>query len=309
MSLLVFMICNSQCSFYALLMARHDLWLAAGARLGPPHCLPRRIATLQHLRMSSHSVLPIHNLLRTADGQQHHMTGAVDVVALGAAGVDTIMRVDRSWCEEGAARSQKLLPFDVRVLGAGMASSAAAAAARLGGRTEVWSRVGEDEAGDRYLRDMEAEGVDTHNVRRLPAGNTTISTILVDPAGERLVVPYYDPGLDRDPGWLPLHRIRPELCGCVLADVRWPEGAESVLRAARAVGVPSVLDADTAARDILLLLVPLADFCIFSLPGLQIYCASAAGVGPEQQQQQQQQLKENERELQDQQDTEHWVAR
>jgi sulfofructose kinase len=208
------------------------------------------------------------------------------VIALGAAGVDTIYAVPRSWQHQhqpGSSPSAKLLPTECAVIGAGMAASAAAAVARLGGRAELWARVGDDAQGDFFVADLRKTGVDTTHVRRLSGGRTTISTVLVDPRGERLVVPYYDPLLDRQPGWLPLGRLRRDLCSCLLVDVRWLDGAVAALSAAQKAGVPSVLDADTAEAGVLRQLVPLADYVIFSEPGLRIHYRgdddSAGGAG------------------------------
>jgi sulfofructose kinase len=192
------------------------------------------------------------------------------VVCVGAAGLDTIFAVPASW-QDGPA-SQKLLPSECRALGAGMASSAAATVARLGARSEIWARGGADAAGEQYLADMRAAGVGVQHVRSVGGGaSTTVSSILVSPSGERLVVPYYDPTMDTSADHLPLGSLTPERCSCVLADVRWPEGAAATLRAARAGGVPTVLDADTGPRESLLQLVPLADYAVFSEPGLAIH--------------------------------------
>ena len=209
------------------------------------------------------------------------------VVALGACGLDTIYRVPSSW-QEGDA-SQKLLPTECVVVGEGMASSAAATVARLGGRAEIWGRVGDDGAGAQFSADMESSGVSTQHLRRVGGARTTISTILVSPDGERLVVPYCtrssslcvlpslkrrgcadDPEMEAAADWLPLGSLAGR-CSCVHADVRWPEGAAVLLTAARVAGIPAVLDADTAPAEALQRLVPLADYAIFSEPGLAIY--------------------------------------
>jgi len=96
-----------------------------------------------------------------------------------------------------------------------------------GGKAEIWTRIGDDEPGKQYLKDMEAAGVATHRVRCIVGASTTTSTILVDPEGERLVIPYYDPGMDTSVEWLQNHlqELDPTNCSCVLADVRWVEGA------------------------------------------------------------------------------------
>lgn len=206
------------------------------------------------------------------------------VVCVGAAGVDTIFSVPSSW--QDGPPSAKLLPTDCVVLGAGMASSAAAAVVSLGGDSEIWARVGGDAAGKHYIEDMRTAGVDVRHVRVVDGGaRTTMSTILVTPNGERLVVPFYDPEMDPSTDHLPLDSLTPARCSCVLADVRWPEGAAAALNVARANGVPTVLDGDTAPYESLQLLVPLADYVVFSEPGLAIY--TGANLGSEHSNQQQ----------------------
>jgi sulfofructose kinase len=147
-----------------------------------------------------------------------------------------------------------------------MATAAAATVARLGGPVELWARVGDDQTGEAFLLEIAGEGVDASHVRRVRGARTAFSTILVDPAGERLVVPYTDPSLDSDPGWLPLERVAQ--AGAVLVDVRWVEGAEVLLREARRRGIPTILDADIAPLDILRRLIALADHVLFSEPAL-----------------------------------------
>lgn len=212
------------------------------------------------------------------------MKPARRVVCVGAAGVDTIFRVPSSWHD--GPPSAKLLPTDCVVLGAGMASSAAAAVASLGGDSEIWARVGGDAAGKQYIVEMRMAGVDVRHVRVVDGdARTTMSTILVNPNGERLVVPFYDPEMDPSTDHLPLDSLTPERCSCVLADVRWPEGAAAALNAARANGVPTVLDGDTAPYESLQLLVPLADYVVFSEPGLTIYTSGNSGSENSNQQQ------------------------
>ncbi len=190
------------------------------------------------------------------------------VICLGCAFWDTIFQV------EAIPSSGKILPSRMVQAADGMATSAAVAIARLGGRAALWSRIGDDATGERFLADLAGEGVDTRHVRRLAGGRTWIATILVDREGERLVVPFVDPSLDPDPGWLPLGDVRN--AGAVLADMRWPEGAEALLREARRVGTPAILDADVAPPDLLRRLARLADHLLFSEPALASVTNGAA---------------------------------
>jgi sulfofructose kinase len=188
------------------------------------------------------------------------MTGR-RIISLGCAFWDTIFQVD-----EIPRHGTKVLAEQAVQAASGMATAAAATIARLGGAVELWTRIGDDATGDAFLQNLAVERVGTDHVRRLPGGRTWISTILVDRAGERLVVPYADPTLDTDPAWLPLDRVAG--AGAVLADVRWPEGARALLARARRDHVPTVLDADIAPPDLLRDLIPLADHVLFSEPAL-----------------------------------------
>ena len=183
------------------------------------------------------------------------------VICLGCAFWDTIFKVDHI-----PGHGTKLLPERAVQAASGMATAAAVTLARLGAPVELWARVGDDATADAFLRQISSEGVGTEQVRRVPGARTAFSTILVDPAGERLVVPYTDPSLDDDPTWLPLEAVA--RAGAVLVDVRWVEGAEALLREARRLGVPTILDADIAPADILRRLMVLADHVLFSEPAL-----------------------------------------
>lgn len=183
------------------------------------------------------------------------------VLCLSATVLDTILRVDAI-----PPAPAKVLATACVQIGSGMASSAACAVARLGGQAELWGRVGDDAAGRQFLADLAAEGVDVAQVRVVPGGCTPVSTILVDAKGQRLIVPYYDPALDRDPAWLPIGRIRQ--FGAVSVDPRWPEGAARLLDAAHAAGVPALFDADTAPRAVLEDLMARASHVVFSEPAL-----------------------------------------
>jgi sulfofructose kinase len=183
------------------------------------------------------------------------------VICLGCAFWDTIFKIDKL-----PHSGTKVLPETAIQVAAGMATAAAATIARLGGPVELWARVGDDPAGDSFLRDLSRENVGIDRVRRVSGAHTAFSTILVDRSGERLVVPYTDPSLDKDPGWLPLHEVAH--ASAVLVDMRWPEGARAVLAEARRCGIPTVVDADIAPPETLRELIVLGDHVLFSEPAL-----------------------------------------
>jgi sulfofructose kinase len=61
----------------------------------------------------------------------------------------------------------------------------------------------------------------------------------------------------------------------VLADPRWPEGAVALFTAARALGIPTVLDGDVADAEIFKRLLPLTDHAVFSEPALAAFAGTA----------------------------------
>jgi sulfofructose kinase len=150
--------------------------------------------------------------------------------------------------------------------GGGMAANASVAVARLGGQVQYWGRVGDDAVGVRILAELAREGVDVGSVRRIAGCISSSSAILVDRDGERLVCAYLDPALDPDPDWLPLESLA--RCDAVLADVRWPEGAQALFAAAESRGILRVFDGDIGPRDALIDLAQRATHAVFSRTGL-----------------------------------------
>jgi sulfofructose kinase len=156
-----------------------------------------------------------------------------------------------------------------------MAANAAAAIARLGGEAVFWGPTGDDPVADVIRAQLEADGVDAKFLRRFPGRTSSHSAVLVDARGERMVVGYRGTALQAPADWLPLEQAG--FAGAMLADVRWPEGADQALRAARDAGIPTVLDAEICERDVLHRLAGIADHVVFSERGLQAW----AGPDPD----------------------------
>ncbi|MFM8891619.1 MAG: PfkB family carbohydrate kinase [Planctomycetia bacterium] len=176
-------------------------------------------------------------------------------------------------CATGIFRVATVPPLPAKELadrmcriGDGMAISAACACARLGGRAAAWARVGDDAEGIFIRESLAAEGIDISGIRSISGGRSSQAAVIVDGVGQRLVVPFHDPQLDASADWLPLDTLPG--AGMVLCDVRWPEGAEAALRAARSRGIPTMIDGDVAPVETLRRLVPLADYAVFSDAGL-----------------------------------------
>lgn len=184
------------------------------------------------------------------------------IICLGHAVLDRIYTVAALTASPTKIRAKSFAES-----GGGMAANAAVAIARLGGDVALWSRVGGDSAAAEIIAGLIREGVATAQVRRFADALSSTSAILVDPAGERLIVNHRGEGLPDDPGWLPLAEVSG--VQAVLADARWAAGALALFGKARAGGVPTIFDADVGSHEILPAILPLTDFCLFSQPGLR----------------------------------------
>jgi sulfofructose kinase len=151
----------------------------------------------------------------------------------------------------------------------GMALSAVWAFQRLGGTAAIWARTGDDAAGAALRAHLAGEGLDTTGLLTVPAAATSQATVIVDGRGERLVVPFHDPAVDPSPAALPLAQLA--RADILLADVRWPEGAEAAMRAARALGCPVMLDGEAAAPGVIDRLLPWTTHAVFSDAGLRAH--------------------------------------
>lgn len=183
------------------------------------------------------------------------------ILCAGIATLDQVFRLPRM-----PARAEKYRATDLVVTGGGTAANAAVAMARLGARVDLCSTLGDDATGDAIVAGLRAEGVGTDRVRRLPGLRSPRSAILVDEAGERMIISYADPALPTDTGHLP--DTLPEGVDAVLGDTRWQEGSAHLFRLARAAGRPAVLDGDRAPT-VVPELVELATHVAFSLQGLR----------------------------------------
>jgi sulfofructose kinase len=184
------------------------------------------------------------------------------ILCVGALTMDTIFRLDRLPPGPG-----KFIPVEAVEIAAGMASSAAASIARLGGNVSLWASTGQDDIGRRVIADLTTEGVDCSHVRRIDGARSAFSSILVDAAGERMIVPFYDAALLSAPEIVP--PIAEAAFDVVMTDVRWPLAAAQALKAARSADVDGVLDADTASLETLEMLLPLASHIVASEPAAE----------------------------------------
>ena len=194
---------------------------------------------------------------------------AADIICLGHAALDHIYRIDAF-----PPTPRKVPARGTEEAGGGMAANASVAAARLGARVAFCGRIGDDLAGQVIRAGLVAEGIDVTNLRVFAAARSSTSAVIVDAAGERLLVNDRGAGMEDDPSWLDLSAMGQ--ARVVMADVRWPRGVLALFQAARAGGVTTVLDGDIDAGPLLPELLGLTDYALFSAPGLAEFSTAEA---------------------------------
>ncbi len=182
------------------------------------------------------------------------------ILCVGMATIDHVFRLEKIPTEPTKVRASQY----VRISG-GMAANAAVAVARLGGQAEYWGPIGSDDNGDDILAELAAENVLLSAVVRVPQ-HSSISAILVDKDGERMVCGYSDPAVFDAEANLPLERVGE--FDAVHADCRWWKAARKAFGRARELGIPTIFDGDLAAASVLNEVAELATHPIFSEKGL-----------------------------------------
>jgi len=150
----------------------------------------------------------------------------------------------------------------------GMSANAAVALARLGAQVRFAGPVGDDASVEVFRAHFHREGVDACGLTTTPGQTSSVSTIVIDARGERMIFNHRGSALTApppfDPAWLTDTQV-------LLTDPRCVPWAEIALRGARQRGVVSLLDGDVAPVEDLERLLPLADWVVFSEPGLAVH--------------------------------------
>jgi sulfofructose kinase len=166
------------------------------------------------------------------------------VVCAGTAVIDNVYRVDRFPVTGIKTRAADFL----QILG-GCAANASVAVHRLGGRARLASAIGgppgRDLTGDSIIARLSNEQVDVSAVMRVDGATSSLSSILIDRDGERLIVNYRHPKLDKArPA-----RVDRILSGAdvLMIDNRYPEFVLPIAQAARERDMIVVLDGEQTA--------------------------------------------------------------
>jgi ribokinase len=105
-----------------------------------------------------------------------------DLLVVGSANADLVIGVERR-----PAAGETVLGSDLAVHPGGKGANQAVAAARLGARTALLARVGDDGHGRLLLDSQRASGVDTAGVL-VGGAPTGVALITVDPSGDNSIV-------------------------------------------------------------------------------------------------------------------------
>ena len=177
--------------------------------------------------------------------------------------------------EAFATQPTKTPAKSYRQIVGGMAANAAIGMARLGLPVRLIGRVGDDDAG-RFIQAAVRELGIVEHLEAVQGGHTSVSSVVVDAQGERQIFNHRGDALAKAH---PLSTRMLQGARAVLTDPRWGDGAAAALIWARENGVLGILDADVAPQDVLLRLVPLAKWAVFSQPGLACFAPDARSSG------------------------------
>ena len=163
------------------------------------------------------------------------------ILCAGIIVLDEVFRVDEFPQPDGKVQAKGFF-----VVNGGCAANAAVAIARLGGRAALAGPMGGpagiDENGDRVLKALARENVDSAACQRVDGLGTALSAIFMNARGDRTIVTYRD---ERIAAAMPDDPERiVSAADAVLADNRYPDFVRPICEAARRRNLPVVLDGD-----------------------------------------------------------------
>jgi sulfofructose kinase len=166
---------------------------------------------------------------------------APKILCAGGAVQDIVMRVDK-FPDAGT----KVQASEFLITSGGQSGNAAVAIARLGGKVSFSGPLGgvDDEVADRIVGILVRENIDCSRAVRVPGAVSSVSLILVDARGEKMIATRRNQGLsavvpaDAD--------VAVGEVDAVLLDIHYPNFVTPICAAAQKRGIPRVLDLDRA---------------------------------------------------------------
>ncbi|MFI2028752.1 ribokinase [Streptomyces buecherae] len=156
------------------------------------------------------------------------LTEGHDLVVVGSANADLVVGVRRR-----PAAGETVLGSDLATYPGGKGGNQAVAAARLGARTALLARVGDDAHGRLLLDTQRAAGVDTRPVL-VGGAPTGVALITVDPSGDNSIV--VSPGANARLTPADIEAAAPLLAAARVVSLQLEIPLETVAAAVRAVG-------------------------------------------------------------------------
>jgi sugar/nucleoside kinase (ribokinase family) len=157
----------------------------------------------------------------------------------GGAVQDIVMRVDKFPDPGTKVQSSEFL-----ITSGGQAGNAAVAVARLGGKTSYIGALGDqdDEVASTIVKTFAGENIDVSGALRVPGARSSVSLILIDAAGEKMIATRRNEGLNEA---VPKDaKAAVADLDAVLLDNRYTNISMPICLAAKARGIPRVLDLD-----------------------------------------------------------------
>ncbi len=138
----------------------------------------------------------------------------------------------------------KVMASEFLITSGGQSGNAAIAVARLGAAVSFVGPLGgpNDEFANRILASLTRENIDCSGAMRIPDAISSVSLILVDAEGEKIIATRRDQGLGAVTLENPAQTVA--AADAVLLDNRYPNFATPIGNAAKARGIPRVLDLD-----------------------------------------------------------------
>ncbi len=158
----------------------------------------------------------------------------IDVLCVGATSYDFVF-----WVNHQPGSDEKTTADAFIRCGGGPAANASVTVARMGLRSAFAGYLGSDIFGQMHLEELKAVGVDTGLIVR-GKYPTPLSSVLVNPSGERSLVNYRDADSVLPAESIDFSAIHPAV---ILFDGHEPELSLSLMNDAHARGIKTVLDA------------------------------------------------------------------
>ncbi|MDI1343055.1 MAG: PfkB family carbohydrate kinase [Pseudolabrys sp.] len=164
------------------------------------------------------------------------------ILCAGGAVQDIIMRV-----ETFPRAGEKVTASEFLITSGGQAGNAAVAVARLGAVTSYIGALGDenDDVANTIIKTFAGENIDVSGAIRVPGARSSASLILIDASGEKMIATRRNQGLaeaaPKDA------RAAVANLDAVLLDNRYVNISMPICEAAKARGIPRVLDLDKPA--------------------------------------------------------------